>query len=380
MSFNPGFADVVDRFESTIRSKLSKQAHRVLNHIQACRTPQMGGRLLHCDTCQKDYVQYHSCRDRHCPTCGYQASQHWMDARMADVLPVTYHHLVFTLPHELNPWVTRYRDVIYRLLFKAVWSTLNSFGQDPKRLSGQLGATLMLHTWGQTLGRHVHMHCLVPGGVLQTDDRWRAATSTYLFPVQALSRYYRGKMVALLRQSRDEFDQFNDDHFDQVLNELMAKEWVVYSKPVLTRTNTVVEYLARYTKRIGISNARLLRMDTSHVWFRYKNYRQDGEQQIMKLKGEELLRRFLLHLLPKGFMRVRYYGYLANMHRRKKLAVIRHAMTAPVTKDEAKSVEPARTNYLPICMVCKQIMSMITEIPPTYRSHQKYRTVCQDSC
>jgi hypothetical protein len=336
----------------------------------------MGGRLLHCDTCQKDYIQYHSCRDRHCPICGYQASQQWIDARMTDVLPVTYHHLVFTLPHELNPWVTRYRDVIYRLLFKAVWSTLNTFGQDPKRLSGQLGGTLMLHTWGQTLSRHVHMHCLVPGGVLQTDGQWRAATSTYLFPVRALSRHYRGKMVTLLRQCRDEFDQFEDDHFNQTLNELMTKEWVVYSKPVLTHTSTVVEYLARYTKRIGISNARLLRMDTSHVWFRYKNYRQDGEQRIMKLRGEELLRRFLLHLLPKGFMRVRYYGYLANVHRRKKLTIIREAIATPSKNDDAESVKPVSPVYLPLCMVCRQIMKMIKEIPPTYKFVQKFKTVC----
>jgi len=366
--FNPGFANVVNRFESGIRQKLSQHAHQVLNHIQACRTVKMGGRLLHCDTCQKDYIQYHSCRDRHCPVCGYQASQQWIDARMADVLPVTYHHLVFTLPHQLNPWITRYREVIYRQLFKAVWSTLNTFGQDPKRLNGQLGGILMLHTWGQTLTRHVHIHCLVPGGVLQATGCWRPATSTYLFPVRALSRYYRGKMVSLLRQSREALSLFDDDHVDQVLDDLMRKDWVVYSKPVVTKTNTVVAYLARYTKRIGISNARVLKMDTAYVWIRYKNYRQDGEHQVMKLKGEELLRRFLLHLLPKGFMRVRYYGYLANTHRRKKLKLIRDVIKTPCVKSRVKQVPSV---YLPRCMICKRVMKTMREMPPIYTSLRK---------
>lgn len=379
MMVHPGFADVVTRFDDSIRQRLSRQGHQVLNHIQACRTPLLGGRLLHCNSCQKHYVQYHSCRDRHCPVCGYQASQDWIDARMQDVLPVTHHHLVFTLPHQLNPWVTRYGKVIYRLLFQAVWSTLKTFAQDPKRLDGQLGAMLMLHTWGQTLTRHVHMHCLVPGGALQANGRWREANSTYLFPVRALSRYYRGKMVALLRQSRQEFNEFDDDHVDQVLNELMGQEWVVYSKPAISRTNTVVEYLARYTKRIGITNARLLKMDTSHVWIRYRDYRDDAQQRVMKLKGEELLRRFLLHLLPRGFMRIRYYGYLANVHRRRKLATIRDAIDHTDAAPDQPIEKQLPTSYLPRCTVCKQVMVTVKEIPPVHRTYQHHQVALHDS-
>lgn len=368
MMIQPGFADVIDRFDDAIRQRLSSQGHQVLNHIQACRTSLLGGRLLHCNACQKHYVQYHSCRDRHCPVCGYQASQDWVDARMQDVLPVTYHHLVFTLPHELNPWVTRYRAVIYRLLFQAAWATLKTFAENPKRLNGQLGAMLMLHTWGQTLTRHVHVHCLVPGGALQADGQWRSAPATYLFPVRALSRYYRGKMVASLRKARKELAGFDDDHIDEVLDKLMSQDWVVYSKPVISQTNTVVEYLARYTKRIGLTNARLLKMDEAHVWLRYKNYRQDGRHQVMKLKGEELLRRFLLHLLPRGFMRVRYYGYLANVHRRKKLNKIRsaidHATTKRIQQLKKMAAEPPRpARYQARCITCQQIMVMIREIP-----------------
>jgi hypothetical protein len=282
---------------------------------------------------------------------------------MQDVLPVTYHHLVFTLPHQLNPWVTQYRETIYRLLFDSVWSTLKTFAADPRRLDGELGATLMLHTWGQTLTRHVHIHCLVPGGALQTDGLWRPAKSNYLFPVRALSRVYRGKMVAALRQTREAFDQFDDAEVDQILDALMAIDWVVYSKPVLTKSQTVIEYLARYTKRIGLSNTRLLKMDDKYVWFKYRDYRKDGQPRVMKLKGEELLRRFLLHLLPKRFMRVRYYGYLANAHRRRKLAQIREALNQTVEGTEDIEVPTDQTGYKPTCRECQQVMILIRVFP-----------------
>ena len=359
----PGFADVVERFDSSIRQRLSRQGHQVLNQIQACRTSLLGGRLLQCGQCHKHHLQYHSCRNRHCPRCGYQASQDWISARMQDVLPVTYHHLVFTLPHQLNPWVTQYRETIYRLLFNSVWSTLKTFAADPRRLDGELGATLVLHTWGQTLTRHVHIHCLVPGGALQADGLWRPAKSNYLFPVRALSRVYRGKLVAALRQTRVAFDLFDDAEVDQMLDELMAIDWVVYSKPVLTKTQTVIEYLARYTKRIGLSNTRLLKMDDKHIWFKYRDYRRDGQQEVMKLKGEELLRRFLLHLLPKRFMRVRYYGYLANAHRRRKLAQIREALNQPIDEVKDKKEFNDQTGYKPICLKCQQVMAVIRVFP-----------------
>jgi len=364
MMIQPGFADVVERFDSSLRQQLSKQGHQVLNQIQACRTSLMGGRLLQCVQCHKHHMQFHSCRNRHCPRCGYQASQDWLNARMQDVLPVTYHHLVFTLPHQLNPWVTRYRETVYRLLFDAVWSTLKTFAADPRRLEGELGATLMLHTWSQTLTRHVHIHCLVPGGVLQADGRWQPAKSSYLFPIRALSRVYRGKLVSALRQNREVFDGFEDAEVDQMLDELMSIEWNVYSKPVLSKAQTVIGYLARYTKRIGLSNARLLKMDEAHVWLKYRDSQNEGQQKVMKLKGEELLRRFMLHLLPKRFMRVRYYGYLANAHRRRKLAQIREALNQ--TTEETSNTEETKeeTGYKPVCRECQQVMMLVRSIPP----------------
>lgn len=374
MMIQPRFADVIERFDGAARQRLSGHGHQVLNQIQACRTSVLGGRLLHCEQCQKYHLQYHSCRNRHCPQCGYQASQDWINARMQDVLPVTYHHLVFTLPHQLNPWITRYREPIYRALFASVWSTLKTFAADPRRLDGELGATLMLHTWGQTLTRHVHIHCLVPGGALQADGHWQPAKSNYLFPVRALSRVYRGKMVAALRQLRDTFDQFDGAEMDQMLDELMAINWVVYSKPVMTKTRTVVEYLARYTKRIGLSNTRLLKMDSQHIWFKYRDYRDDGQHKVMKLKGEELVRRFLLHLLPKRFMRVRYYGYLANAHRRRKLSQIREVLTHPVQESQSHTSAKQSLGYQPICRDCQRVMVVIKIIASTLAGRVQFNT------
>lgn len=371
VQIRPGFADVVDRFAEPLRSRMSWQGHQVFNQIQACRTAAMGGHLLRCDRCKQHRLQYHSCRNRHCPQCGYQASQTWLDARMQDVLPVTYHHLVFTLPHPLNPLVSRCRETIYRLLFAAVSSTLKTLAADPRRLNGELGSMLVLHTWGQALTRHVHIHCLVPGGALQANGRWRAAKSNYLFPVRVLSRYYRGKMVSLLRAERTSFDHLNDGQIDQLLDELMGTDWVVYSKPVMTRTETVVGYLARYTKRIGLSNARLLKMDQEHVWLAYRDYRGDGQQRVMQLEGQELLRRFLLHLLPKGFMRVRYYGYLANAHRRRKLNQIRNALDEPSETTALLATGQCDSRYEPMCRECQQPLTFVRELLPESKPRSK---------
>lgn len=302
------------------RQPLGAQKRKVCDHIQACRTPQMGGLKLHCDHCEYTKEQYHSCRDRHCPQCQFQQQ---------NLLPVTYHHVVFTLPHDLNGWVELHPEVIYRLLFHSVWQTLKTFGEDPKRLGGQLGMTAVLHTWGQNLSRHIHLHCLIPGGALSGKGDWETAKSNYLFPVRALSRVYRGKMVSALRaaQSRGQLKRITRaDEIDQTLDTLMTKDWVVYSRHCLTRSNSVIDYLGRYSHRIALNNSRLLGMDQGQVKLRYKDYR-DNQTKVMKLHPEELIRRFLLHVLPKGLMRIRHYGFLANCCREKQLNLIRTALS-----------------------------------------------------
>jgi len=355
------FSDVVHQFEHEVRSHLPYELHQVLNHIQSCRTAKMGGRLWRCERCKSLKVHYHSCRDRHCPTCGYQATLAWQQARLQDVLPVTYHHLVFTLPHALNPWVESHPRKVYQLFYSAVWSTLKAFGQNPRHLNGEVGAMLVLHTWGQALTRHVHLHCLVPGGALDKQGCWTSARSTYLFPVRALSRHVRGRMVSALRAADKDcaWEPRPAEEVDNMLDELMSHDWVVYSKPVITRTDTVIAYLARYTKRIGINNARLLKMDDVHVWFRYKDYQSNNENKVMRLDGVELLRRFLLHVLPKGFMRVRYYGFLANVHRRKKLVQIRVALAVPVRILRSQS-RRSSSGWLETSLALLPLPTMIT--------------------
>ncbi|MEJ6654685.1 MAG: IS91 family transposase [Pseudomonas sp.] len=337
--------------------KMDVQRQRVCRHLLQCRTAAMGGQQLRCDACRHEEVQYFSCRDRHCPQCQWRVIQQWAERQRVDVLPVPYHHVVFTLPHQLNGWVQLHPELIYRLLFQSVWGTLDHFGRDPKRLNGQLGMTAVLHTWGQTLNQHVHLHCLVPAGAFGQDGSWHAARSNYLFPVRALSRRYRGLMVSALRQAASQQQLHRvtrAGEVDQLLDSLMATEWVVYSKHCLQHTSSVIDYLARYTRRIAISNARLQSVDEHSVTLDYKDYRQGTQPKQMTLSGEEFVRRFLLHILPKGLMRVRHYGFLANRCRRTRLERIRRALRIyDVGRTEAMAAATLGTQRFE-CRQCKR--------------------------
>lgn len=320
---------------------LGDRQRQVCHHVLSCRTPALGGFALECDQCHDAVRLYHACRDRHCPRCQRQASEAWCERERAAVLPVTYYHLVFTLPHALNGWVGAHPRELYGLLFETVWATLSAFGADPKRLGGQLGMTAVLHTWGQTLTRHVHLHCLLPGGAFAAAGQWRSAKSTYLFPVRALSRHFRGAFVSRLRHAFDNgrLPRLDPAEVDAVLDALMGVEWNVYTKPCLGHTETIVDYLGRYTHRIGLSDQRLRPLDDGQVQLDYKDYRDGGAHKTMTLAGEELIRRFLLHVLPKGFMRVRHFGFLANRCRAERLDAIRQAIAdemqaTPKTKEE----------------------------------------------
>jgi hypothetical protein len=335
--------------------RLSPRQWQVCRHIVDCRTAALGGLHLACDTCGAEVPAFHSCRDRHCPRCQRRASLDWCERQRAAVLPVTYHHLVFTLPDTLNGWVEVHPQEIYALLFETAWATLSTFAADPKRLDGRLGMTAMLHTWGQTLVRHVHLHCLVPGGALGADASWHAATSTYLFPVRALSRRFRGGFVSRLRSAFEAgaLPRLSGPaEVKRVLDALMAREWVVYSKPALARAETVVDYLGRYSHRIALSDHRLLGFDGESVDLAYKDYRDGDRRKVMTLAGEELIRRFLLHVLPKGFMRVRHFGFLANRCRTRRLAQIRTALAAPPPEQSPGGEAEAGMEARP-CPVCR---------------------------
>jgi len=348
---------------------LDARRQAVCRHVTDCRTAALGGLQLQCDHCSDAPVHYFSCRDRHCPQCQQQASVQWRDKQQQHLLPVTYFHLVFTLPDTLNGWTQLHPEVIYRQLFRAVWGTLKAFGADPKRLGGELGMTAILHTWGQNLSQHLHLHCLVPGGALTESGGWKLARSSYLFPVRALSRRFRGVMVSQLRQAVQDGELPRVTHPGEpgrTLDRLMQQDWVVYSRPGLSEPAQVLDYLARYTHRTAISNARLLSMADGRVRFRYKDYRDDDKQKVMQLQAGEFIRRFLLHVLPKGLMRIRHYGFLANACRRRKLQTIRAALTSPQAPAEKVAQEEAPSHFEGYpCPRCHQgVLRIITELAP----------------
>jgi len=322
---------------------MSSRQRQVCEHIKSCRTPAMGGRQLACTECDFSSPQYHSCRDRHCPKCQRAASKQWCEQQRENLLPVTYHHLVFTLPSSLNHWVSLYPDLIYH---QCAWNTLKTMGADPKRLNGRMGLTAVLHTWGENLSRHVHLHCLVPGGALSFDDQWHSARSNYLFPVRALSRQYRGRMVSALRCASAEGLMHATS-----ANEVNL-EWVVNSKPCAAKTRTVVDYLGRYSHRIAISDQRIRSIDNGQVCFSIKDYQNNGARRDTVLSADEFIRRYLLHVLPKGLMRIRHYGLLANRCRKKKLMCLRKAIADCVIAETSK--EPADPLVKPTCPRCKQ--------------------------
>ncbi len=373
MTGHIGLQDVFERFLPgyQVRNPLSPIQQKACWHIEQCRTEALGGLQQHCNHCGFEQPQYHSCRDRHCPQCQGQAQHAWCQQQLQSVLPVTYYHLVFTLPHTLNGWVELHPEIIYRCLFGSVWATLDSFGQDPKRLNGTLGMTAVLHTWGQNLSRHVHLHCLVTGGALTETGDWHPAKSNYLFPVRALSRAFRGRMVSHLRQSaqRGELHHITrPSEIDNMLAGLMKTDWVVYTKAYLNHPETVVSYLARYSRKTALGNSRIQRIDHNQVHLNYKDYRDHDRHKTLALDGEELIRRFLLHILPTGFMRIRHYGFLANRCRRRKLAQIRQCLQVQAeqeTSEPASKDSPLITEHPPLCPRCKTgRLDVVGEIAP----------------
>jgi len=372
MSTPLGMQQVMEHFLPRYRQQhqLSPQQAKVIGAIGACRTEALGGQYVQCDHCGFAQIRYHSCRDRHCPQCQQQASQQWCEQQLQHVIPVDYFHVVFTLPHELNAWVQLHPEVLYRVLFHAVWLTLKAFGADKKRLNGELGMTAVLHSWGQNLCQHVHLHCLLPGGALSHDQaQWHRAKSTYLFPVKALSRVYRAKMLSGLRRAwqENQLSRVTREDRETRLTRLMGKPWVVYSKATLHRAQSVVNYLSRYTHRIAISNQRLLSMDEQQVVFGWHDYR-DGKHKSMALAGEEFVRRFLMHVLPKGLMRIRHYGFLANRCRQQKLDRIRHCLAQP-----APAVEPN-----PKAQAMGQLSTPVTSACRCPNCHHNTLRVCDE--
>ncbi len=340
------FARIVQQFLPDVRQhqSLSPQQASTCQNILNCHTAKLGGFDYMCDQCRQHFPRYHSCRHRHCPQCQQKASEQWVEKRMDDILPLSYFHLVFTLPHELNAWAQLHPSVIYHLLFQCSWDTLNQYSKNNRQLQGQLGMVSVLHSWGQNLNQHIHLHCLIPGGAIDHDNTFNISRRDYLYPHKVLAKLFRGKMVSALRKAHKNGKLHRikaAKQVDDVLNTLMRKDWVINTKPHIRKPETVVRYLGRYTYRSAISLSRIQSVNKTSVSFRWLDYR-DNTKKLMTLPGEEFLRRFLLHVLPKGFMRIRHYGYLANRVRIKQIKKIRDWLnteqtTKAVIATQAKS-------------------------------------------
>lgn len=326
-------ADVFRKFETEFRetqgTRLSGEQKRALRAIMLCRTSALGGHVERCTQCGHRLVAYNSCRNRHCPKCQAAARAEWLRAREAELLPTQYFHVVFTLPKQFGPLALQNKRIVYGLLFRAVAETLLGVAANPKHLGAQVGVLAILHTWGQTLVHHPHIHCVVPGGGISRDGaRWISCRHDFFLPVRVLSRVFRGKFIDYLKQAfrqgqlsfRGSLNALQcTTAFKQLLNASVKTDWVVYAKPPFGGPEQVLKYLARYTHRVAISNARLVAMDEEGVTFRWKDYAHDSAPRTMALSGPEFIRRFLMHVLPPGFMRIRHYGLLANRCRTGKL-------------------------------------------------------------
>jgi len=340
------------------RCGLSAREGQVCAHIRDCRTAALGVLEQHCGECGYTQAHYASCRDRHCPKCQGRASARWCEREAGNLLAVDYYHVVFTVPAALDAWVSLHPEAVYGQLFESAWATLASFAE--RRLGGRLAMSAVLHTWGEQLTRHVHLHCLVPGGALGEDGTWHPVKGQYLFPVRALSRRFRGSFVAGLRRRANAGALplvSNPGAVDAMLDALISTEWVVYAKPCLGHTDTVLAYLARYTHRIALSDRRIVALDAERVGLRCRDHRAGGAPRTVWLDGVELVRRYLLHVLPKGFMRIRHYGLLANRCRAERLAMARAAiaaaLAAPVAVPAAPTV-PASGGGELLCPQCRK--------------------------
>jgi hypothetical protein len=330
-------ADVVREHAGKL-DRLTFDQLRVLRAVASCRTAALGGHVRQCDQCGHREISYNSCRDRHCPKCqGLDAAQ-WVEAREADLLPVPYFHLVFTVPETLHDLFLVNTIAAYALLFQAVAETLEEVALE--RLGAKIGFTAVLHTWTQVLLYHPHIHCIIAGGGLDPQEtRWIAARPDFFLPVRVLSEVLRGKLLAKLERAlkQERIRARSDDDPWARLERAAREKWVVYCKPPFAGPEQVLQYLGRYTHRIAISNDRLVSMEDGQVTFRWKDRAHENAVREMTLEADAFLRRFLLHVVPKRFVRIRHYGFLANAHRREKLAKCRHFLGAPEPSESATS-------------------------------------------
>ncbi len=353
-----------EAYRERFAARLSIEQVRAMHAIEICRTAELGGHVEACDHCDGKRISYNSCRNRHCPKCQGLDKERWRQARQQDLLPIPYFHVVFTLPEELASLALRNQEIVYTLLFRAASQSLLELGRDRKYLGGQIGFTALLHTWSQTLTYHPHLHCIVPGGGLSPDGhRWISSRSNFLVPVKALSALFRGKMMAYLKQAYEAGElifpgriaSWRDQRaFDQLCGDLYGKNWVVYCKPPFATPEKTLDYLARYTHRVALTNQRLIRLVKDEVLFRFRDSADSNRIKRMQLPAFEFIRRFLLHVLPDQFIKIRHYGLLSNRCRTSKLRWCKYLLGA---------VYPVAGQ--PVRLTWQQLLYRLTGIDPT---------------
>ena len=379
-------ADVFRRYGEAYRQEhgasLSIAQRRVMTAIEVCRTAVLGGHLEQCDHCGHQRKAYNSCSDRHCPKCQSFARFKWLEDRQAELLNTQYFHVVFTLPQQIAAIAYQNKRELYGILFRATAQTLLTIAADPKHLGAEIGFFAVLHTWGSNLLHHPHLHCVVPGGGLSPDGtQWISCRDGFFLPVAVLSRLFRRLFLEYLLKAFDagklgffsSLESLRDrSSFLDYLAPLREAEWVVYAKKPFAGPEQVLDYVGRYTHRVAISNNRLLDIEEDKVTFRYKDYRHDAKQKTMTVEAEEFIRRFLLHVLPEGFQRIRYYGFLANRYREEKLTRCRELLEMPAPEPPAfEGAKNYRERYQELlgpsfgeCPACHQGRMLVIEILP----------------
>jgi hypothetical protein len=376
-----------DAYREDNAGHLSRDQLKVMGAVRSCRTAALGGHVERCGDCGHSKIAYNSCRNRHCPKCQAGAAHEWLDARQADLLPVEYFHIVFTLPALVGSIAYQNKATVYAILFEAAAETLRTIAADKKHLGGQIGMTMVLHTWGQTLTHHPHVHCIVPGGGLSPGGAsWISCKPRYFLPERVLSRLFRrlfltklatAHQAGKLHFSGDLAELAEADAFAALLAPLRRVEWVVYAKRPFAGPEKVLAYLSRYTHRVAISNRRLIAFDNGRVSFTWRDYAHAAAPKRVTIKVQEFIRRFLLHVLPGGFQRIRHYGFLANGHRMAKVALIRRLLhaTEQVIATTVVKVEPAHDGIArqkaSSCPCCGGAMAIVEILPGTRRRYRR---------
>ena len=355
--------DIIKKYGEEYKEKHKMMPHiaKTMEAIEKCRTEKLGYHEDVCDECGYRKISYNSCRNRHCPKCQSIARAKWVEEREAEILNVKYFHVVMTIPSELYMIAYQNQSKVYKILFKATAETLEELARDKKYLGAEIGFMEVLHTWGQTLVYHPHIHCIVPAGGIDKIGKWRNSKKKFFIPVKVLSRKFRGKFLYYLKNEKMEFYGKNEylnnkQNFDELMSKMYNKEWISYCKPPFENAKSVIKYLGRYTHRVAISNERIVSEENGEVTFKYRDYKDNNKMKEMTLKAEEFIRRFLMHILPPGFMKIRHYGLLGNRNKKTKLAVCKKLTntTSPVkpkltTLEILKKTLGVDFNICPMC-------------------------------